>query len=198
MVAGSSVARPDRDQDQVEADVGATRDRLVAAVENLVDRVHPQRIKQREVAGAKHFARTELETLRLLVFNAAGDLRTERLTKVGGGAAGFLGLLLVLRSLVARNRSRSAGRGAGSGGPAPSKRAARRNAKAAERSAEVLERASRSARKARPRTAQAVADGPAEVRPTPAARSARKAPAAAAPVGLDDVETRVRRARRKA
>lgn len=194
MVAGSSTARPDRDQDQVDADVAATRDRLVAAVETLVDRVHPQRIKQREVAGAKHFAHTELETLKLLVFNAAGDLRTDRLTKAGGGAAGFLGLLLVLRSLVARRR-RSAGRVGDSGSAASSKkRTARRSAKPAAGPAEVPASAPRSSKKARPHPAPAAADGA-----VPAlARSARRARAATAPVGVDDVDTRVRRARRKA
>lgn len=184
MVAGT--ARPDRDQDQVDADVAATRDRLVSAVEALVDRVHPQRIKQREVAGAKHFAQTELETLKLLVFNAAGELRTERLTKAGGGAAGFLGLLLVLRSLVAR-RSRPSVRRGRSGGSASSARSVPPGS-TSERERGQAERAA-----SRPATNSA-----AETTAKPAVRSARKRRAAAAPVGSDDVDARVRRARSKA
>jgi len=97
-------SHPDRDADQIQADVGATRDRLVGAVEALVDRVHPQRIKQREVEGARRFAHEELETLKALVFTARGDLRTDRLAAVGGALAGTVGLLLVLRAVVRRRR----------------------------------------------------------------------------------------------
>jgi hypothetical protein len=97
-------SQPERDTDQIQADLGATRDRLAAAVETLVDRVHPQRIKQREIAGAKHFAHDELENLKALIFTARGDLRRDRLAAVGGAAAGALGLLLVLRAIVRRRR----------------------------------------------------------------------------------------------
>ena len=95
-----------RDSDQIQADVGATRDRLVGAVEALVERVHPQRIKQREVDGARRLAHDELENLKSLVFTARGDLRADRLAKVGGAVAGTLSLLLVLRSVVRRRRLR--------------------------------------------------------------------------------------------
>ena len=97
-------SQPDRDTDQIQADLGATRDRLAAAVEALVDRVHPQRIKQREIAGARHFAHDELENLKALLFTARGDLRTDRLAAVGGAVGGALSLLLVLRAVVRRRR----------------------------------------------------------------------------------------------
>ena len=192
MVAGT--ARPDRDQDQVDADVAATRDRLVSAVEALVDRVHPQRIKQREVAGAKHFAQTELETLKLLVFNAAGDLRTERLTKAGGGAAGFLGLLLVLRSLVARRGRPSARRGR----PGGSSSSARSVPPASTTDGEPGQGRGQAERAARRAGSRPAPDPAAEATATPAVRSSRKRRAAAATVGSDDVDARVRRARSKA
>ena len=101
MVAG----RPDRDADQIEADLGATRDRLVAAVEALIDQVHPQRIKQREIAGAKRFLNVELENAKSLVYNARGDLRTDRLAVAGGSVAGLVSVLIVLRAIVRRRRS---------------------------------------------------------------------------------------------
>ncbi|WP_375432177.1 DUF3618 domain-containing protein [uncultured Friedmanniella sp.] len=101
MVAG----RPDRDKDQIEADLAATRDRLVTAVESLIDQVHPQRIKQREIAGAKRLLNIELENAKALVYNARGDLRTDRLAVVGGAAAGVVSLLVVLRAVVRRSRS---------------------------------------------------------------------------------------------
>ena len=95
---------PDRDADQIQADLGATRDRLAAAVQNLVDQVHPQHIKVRQVAGAKHLAHTELENLKSYVFTARGDLRTDRIATAGGVVAGAVGLLLVLRAVVRRHR----------------------------------------------------------------------------------------------
>jgi hypothetical protein len=101
-----TTSQPERDADQIQADLGATRDRLAAAVETLVDRIHPQRIKQREINGAKHFAHDELENLKALLFTARGDLRTDRLAAVGGAVAGAVGLLLVLRALVRRLRTR--------------------------------------------------------------------------------------------
>ena len=97
-------SQPDRDADQIEADLGATRDRLAAAIEDLIDQVHPQRIKQRQVAGAKRLLHTEVEKAKSLVFNARGDLRTDRLAIVGGATAGAVALLVVLRTLVRRHR----------------------------------------------------------------------------------------------
>ena len=97
-------SRPDRDADQIQADLGATRDRLAAAVEALIDQVHPQRVKQRQVTGAKRFLHTEVEKAKSLVFNARGDLRTERVSIVGGAVAGAITLLVVLRTVVRRRR----------------------------------------------------------------------------------------------
>jgi hypothetical protein len=99
-------SRPGRDADQIQADVGATRDRLAAAVESLVDQVHPQHVKYRQVEGAKHFAHVELENLKALVFTARGDLRTDRVAAAGGVVAGAVTLLLVLRAVVRRQRGR--------------------------------------------------------------------------------------------
>lgn len=97
-------SQPDRDADQIQADLGATRDRLAAALESLIDQVHPQRVKQRQVDGAKRFASVEIEKAKSLLFNARGDLRTERVGVVGGAVAGAVTLLVVLRALVRRQR----------------------------------------------------------------------------------------------
>lgn len=93
-----------RSRSQIEADLGATRDRLTSAVEALIDQVHPNRIKQRELGRAKHFARVELGNLKAIVFNARGDLRKERVAAVGGGVGGFVVFLAVVRALVRRRR----------------------------------------------------------------------------------------------
>ena len=70
----------------------------------LIDQVHPQRVKQRQVAGTKRFLHTEIEKAKSLVFNARGDLRTERIGIVGGALAGAVTLLVVLRTVVRRHR----------------------------------------------------------------------------------------------
>jgi hypothetical protein len=95
-----------RTRSQIEADLGATRDRLTASVEALIDQVHPNRIKQRQIDGVKRVVGIELETAKLLIFNARGDLRTERLALIGGAAAGFVGFLVIVRAIVRRGRKR--------------------------------------------------------------------------------------------
>lgn len=103
-MATSSAGRPDRDPSQIEADLGATRDRLTGKVEALIDQVHPQRIKQREIAGAKRFVNLEIENAKSLVVNARGDLRTDRIAAAGGAVAGLVSLLLVVRGIGRRRR----------------------------------------------------------------------------------------------
>ena len=95
-----------RTRSQIEADLGATRDRLTASVEALIDQVHPNRIKQRQIAGLKRFANIELENAKTLVFNARGDLRKDRLALVGGAVAGFVSFLVIVRAIVRRGRKR--------------------------------------------------------------------------------------------
>ncbi len=104
MVADSSSGRPDRDKDQIEADLAATRDRITSSIESLIDQVHPQRIKQRATARVKWFVRTEIANAKSLVYNAKGELRTDRLAVVGGAAAGLATLVTVLRAVVRRHR----------------------------------------------------------------------------------------------
>ena len=96
-------SRPDRDADQIQADLGATRDRLAAAVEALIDQVHPQRIKQRAGRRAPSASCTsEIEKAKSLVFNARGDLRTERVGIVGGVVAGAVALSSCCAGVVRR------------------------------------------------------------------------------------------------
>ena len=90
---------------QIEADLGATRDRLTASVEALIDQVHPNRIKQRQIANVKRFAYTELENAKSKIFNARGDLRTDRVAVLAAAVAGIVGFLLILRAIVRRGRS---------------------------------------------------------------------------------------------
>lgn len=87
---------PTRSVSQIEADLDATRQRLTVSVESLIDQVHPTRIKQRGKARLRLVADEYIEKAKGLVFNARGDLRTDRVAAAGGGLAGFITLLIVL------------------------------------------------------------------------------------------------------
>lgn len=80
-----------RSTEQIEADIAATRARLAATVDELVDKAHP-----------KNVARRQVESARAQVFDADGRLRTQKLIAVGGAAVGVIGFLLLLRKLVGR------------------------------------------------------------------------------------------------
>jgi hypothetical protein len=95
---------PARTREQIQADLAATRSRLVSSVETLIDTVHPNRIKQRTIANAKQLANEELENAKSLVFNARGDLRTKRLLAVAGAIAGAVSFLIILRRLARRSQ----------------------------------------------------------------------------------------------
>lgn len=89
-----------RTRAQIEADLAATRDRLASSIEQLIDQVHPQRVKERQIASAKAFARAEIANARSQVFRPNGELRTARLAAVGGAVAGFVTFVLVVRKIV--------------------------------------------------------------------------------------------------
>lgn len=95
---------PTRNASQIEADVTATRHRLAASMETLIDEVHPNRIKQRFIDQLKAFADTQIETAKSLVFNARGDLRTDRVVVIGVAAVGGIAFMLLVRSLARRGR----------------------------------------------------------------------------------------------
>ena len=101
----STPSQPTRTPSQIEADLGATRDRLAASVAALIDQVHPNRIKQRQIANVKQFANTELENAKSKIFNARGDLRTGRLVGIAAAVAGVVGFLLIIRAIVRRGSS---------------------------------------------------------------------------------------------
>lgn len=91
-----------RSTSAIQADLGATRDRLVSSVEALIDQVHPNRIKQRTVGEVKRRARFELENAKSLIFNARGDVRTDRVGVIAAAGAGLVALAVVVRVLRRR------------------------------------------------------------------------------------------------
>ena len=91
-----------RTKSQIEADLGATRDRLAASVSGLIDEVHPTRIKQRTVGRIRAEVSARVEDVRAYFFNSRGDLRTDHVVTLSSVAAGTLTVLLVLRALLRR------------------------------------------------------------------------------------------------
>ena len=91
--AGVSSTKPTaaRTPDQIEADIVATRARLAETVDELVDRAHPRNVAKRQVEQAKS-----------QVYDADGNLRTQKIASVAGAVAGVLVLLLLVRRLVNR------------------------------------------------------------------------------------------------
>ena len=96
----SAPSTPPRTRAQIEADLAATRERLATSVEQLIDQVHPQRVKERQIESAKTFAKAEIKNVRSQVFYPNGELRTARLAAVGGAVAGFVTFVLVVRKIV--------------------------------------------------------------------------------------------------
>jgi hypothetical protein len=103
-VADYSSSTDDRTMSQIEADLSATRARLAFSVSALIDQVHPNRIKQRQVAEFKLLANTARENAKSLLFNARGDLRTERIGMLAGAVAGLVGFVLIIRAIGRRSR----------------------------------------------------------------------------------------------
>jgi hypothetical protein len=89
---------------QIEADLSATRARLAFSVSALIDQVHPNRIKQRQVAEFKQLAGNAKENAKSLLFNARGDLRTERIGILVGAVAGLVAFALIIRAIGRRSR----------------------------------------------------------------------------------------------
>ena len=99
-----SYPKSGRTESQIVADLGATRDRLSSSLTELVDEVHPLRIKARTIGRIKAALQANVDDARAYVFNARGDLRTDRLLTIGGAAAGLLTFVLVLRRVARRRR----------------------------------------------------------------------------------------------
>ena len=103
-MADNSSPTDDRTTSQIEADLSATRARLAFSVSALIDQVHPNRIKQRQVAEFKQLAGTARENAKSLLFNARGDLRRERIGVLAGAVAGLVGFVLIIRAIGRRRR----------------------------------------------------------------------------------------------
>ncbi len=104
-MAANESTQPTRTPEQIEADLAAARLRIAHSAEEFIDQVHPSRIKQRQVDNVKQFVGNEVDAAKALVYNAKGDLRTERLIAIAGAVVGGLVFLGIIRGLVRRGRS---------------------------------------------------------------------------------------------
>ena len=104
-MAPNDSTQPIRTPQQIEADLAAARLRLAHSAEELVDQVHPTRIKQRQIDSVKQFVGNEVDAGKALIFNARGDLRTNRVLAGAGAVVGGLVFLVIVRALVRRGGS---------------------------------------------------------------------------------------------
>ena len=103
-MADNSSPSDDRTTSQIEADLSATRARLSASMSTLIDQVHPNRIKQRQVDQFKLLGSNAKENAKSLLFNARGDLRTDRIGVLAGALAGLVSFALIIRAISRRAR----------------------------------------------------------------------------------------------
>ncbi|MFT4164241.1 MAG: DUF3618 domain-containing protein [Microlunatus sp.] len=103
-MAANESTQPTRTPAQIEADLAAARLRIAHSTEEFIDQVHPNRIKQRQVDNVKQFIGNEIDAAKALVFNARGELRTERIMAVAGAVVGGLTFLAIVRGLIRRGR----------------------------------------------------------------------------------------------
>ncbi|MGI8458046.1 MAG: DUF3618 domain-containing protein [Propionibacteriaceae bacterium] len=89
---------------QIESDLEAARTRLSASIEELIDQVHPQRVKQRLIGRVQALVQEKKIQAKSLVIDEYGDVRVTRLALVGGGIVGFVGFVAALKAIVARGK----------------------------------------------------------------------------------------------
>ena len=73
----------------IENEIEATRERLAGTIDQLVHRASPKTIARREVADLKaHFV------------DVNGNPRTDNIVKVVAGVAGFVAVVMVIRTIA--------------------------------------------------------------------------------------------------
>lgn len=93
-----------RSRSQIEADLAANRARLSVALEDLIDQVHPTKVKQRTVADVKSLVSGEINNAKSQFKTVAGDWRLDRVAMIGGSIVGAVVLIAVLRGIVRRGK----------------------------------------------------------------------------------------------
>ncbi|MCG7371012.1 DUF3618 domain-containing protein [Cutibacterium avidum] len=101
MADSKSKAKDERSADEIRRDIAATRARLAAGVEGLVEEVHPATLKREATDRARDYVQGEFEQVKGQVKGEHG-WRMDRIGVAGGAlAAGIVGII-VLRAIVGR------------------------------------------------------------------------------------------------
>lgn len=95
-----------RSRAQIEADLAATRARLSVALEDLIDQVHPAKVKQRQVANLKALVSSEVGAAKSHFKTVTGGWRLDRIAMIGGSVMGAVVLVVVLRGIVRRGKAK--------------------------------------------------------------------------------------------
>lgn len=95
-----------RSQAEIQADLAAARDRLSSSVEDLIDQVHPVRIKQRQIDGLKQMANAEIENAKAQILDEDGKPRIDRIAVAAGAVAGFVTFVVIIRAIVRRGKKK--------------------------------------------------------------------------------------------
>ncbi len=83
------MSSPATSADEIAEEIAETRNRLAGTIDELVYRVHPQTILQRQLASLKG-----------AFVNPDGSPRIDRIAKVAGITVGVVGLIVVLRKVA--------------------------------------------------------------------------------------------------
>ena len=100
MADSKSKAKDERTADEIRRDIAATRARLAAGVENLVEEVHPATLKREASDRARDFVQGEFDQVKSQVKDENG-WRVQRIAMAAGVLAAGVGII-VLRAIVGR------------------------------------------------------------------------------------------------
>jgi hypothetical protein len=83
------VSSASRNPDEIAAEIAETRNRLAGTIDQLVYRVQPKTIVERQVRSTK-----------ASFVNADGSLKKDKVLKVAGVALGVIALIVAIRKIV--------------------------------------------------------------------------------------------------
>jgi Protein of unknown function (DUF3618) len=78
-----------RTPDQITADIAITRNRLAGTIDQLVYRVKPKTIIQRQI-----------ESTRASFYDANGSLKKDKIAKIAGVAVGVVAVIVAIRTIA--------------------------------------------------------------------------------------------------
>lgn len=100
MADSKSKAKDERTADEIRRDIAATRARLAAGVENLVEEVHPATLKREASDRARDFVQGEFDQVKSQVKD--NGWRVQRIAMAAGALAAGVVSIIVLRAIVGR------------------------------------------------------------------------------------------------